>query len=77
VGVRTTNKARRLVASITGVPAHMSVHGRQMRMCEINFLCVHKRLRSKRLAPVLIKEVTRRVNLRGIFQVRRWRGGPY
>ncbi len=37
-------------------------------MCEINFLCVHKKLRSKRLAPVLIKEVTRRVNLRGIFQ---------
>lgn len=35
---------------------------------EINFLCVHKKLRSKRLAPVLIKEVTRRCNLRGIFQ---------
>ena len=29
---------------------------------EINFLCVHKTLRAKRLAPVLIKEVTRRVN---------------
>ena len=27
---------------------------------EINFLCVHKKLRSKRLAPVLIKEITRR-----------------
>jgi hypothetical protein len=25
-------------------------------MAEINFLCVHKRLRSKRLAPVLIKD---------------------
>ena len=37
-------------------------------MCEINFLCVHKKLRSKRLAPVLIKEVTRRVNLRDIWQ---------
>ena len=37
-------------------------------MAEVNFLCVHKKLRSKRLAPVLIKEVTRRVNLRGIFQ---------
>lgn len=34
-------------------------------MAEINFLCVHKKLRSKRLAPVLIKEVTRRVNLCG------------
>ena len=38
------------------------------KMCEINFLCVHKKLRSKRLAPVLIKEVTRRVNCRGMFQ---------
>lgn len=37
-------------------------------MVEINFLCVHKRLRSKRVAPVLIKEITRRVNLEGIFQ---------
>jgi hypothetical protein len=37
-------------------------------MVEINFLCVHKKLRSKRLAPVLIKEITRRVNLNGIFQ---------
>ena len=29
---------------------------------------VHKKLRSKRLAPVLIKEITRRVNRRGLFQ---------
>jgi glycylpeptide N-tetradecanoyltransferase len=29
---------------------------------------VHKKLRSKRLAPVLIKEITRRVNHTGIFQ---------
>ena len=38
---------------------------------EVNFLCVHKKLRSKRLAPVLIKEITRRVNVCGIFQARR------
>ena len=38
------------------------------KMVEINFLCVHKKLRSKRVAPVLIREVTRRVNCRGIFQ---------
>ena len=37
-------------------------------MCEINFLCVHKKLRSKRVAPVLIQEVTRRVNRRDIWQ---------
>ena len=37
-----------------------------MPMVEINYLCVHKKLRNKRLAPVLIKEITRRVNLQGI-----------
>ena len=37
-------------------------------MAEINFLCVHKKLRDKRLAPVLIKEVTRRINRRDIWQ---------
>ena len=42
-------------------------HSEQL-MVEINFLCVHKKLRSKRVAPVLIKEITRRVNLEGIFQ---------
>jgi len=39
-----------------------------MSTVEVNFLCVHKKLRSKRLAPVLIKEITRRVNRRGLFQ---------
>ena len=49
--------------------------GKHVRTCEINFLCIHKKLRSKRLAPVLIKEVTRRVNLDGVFQVRDgWEG---
>jgi len=40
----------------------------KIKTAEINFLCVHKKLRSKRLAPVLIKEVTRRINLRGVWQ---------
>lgn len=37
-------------------------------MVEINFLCVLKKLRNKRMAPVLIMEITRRVNANGIFQ---------
>ena len=41
---------------------------RYKHMVEINFLCVHKKLRSKRVAPVLIREITRRVHLRGLFQ---------
>jgi len=31
-------------------------------------MCVHKKLRSKRLAPVLIQEITRRCYLHGTFQ---------
>ena len=37
-------------------------------MAEVNFLCVHKNLREKRLAPTLIKELTRRVNCRDQWQ---------
>ena len=65
VGVRANNK---LVGFITGIPAHMRVYDADMQMVEINFLCVHKTLRSKRLAPVLIKEITRRINLEDIWQ---------
>lgn len=74
VGVRTTAKGK-LVAGITGVPATLRAHAAELRLCEINYLCIHKKLRAKRLAPVLIKEVTRRVNLRGIFQVGGGGGG--
>jgi glycylpeptide N-tetradecanoyltransferase len=67
VGVRAKPTGK-LVAFITGVPARIRLRETPMDMAEINFLCVHKKLRSKRLAPVLIKEVTRRVNLRGVWQ---------
>jgi len=46
----------------------MNVRGNKIRMAEINFLCVHKKLRTKKLAPVLIQEVTRRVNRMDMWQ---------
>ena len=67
VGVRQVSN-KRLRGFITGIPADMRVRGRSIHMAEINFLCVHKKLRDKRLAPVLIKEVTRRINRRDIWQ---------
>ncbi|KAI1292707.1 glycylpeptide N-tetradecanoyltransferase [Mortierella claussenii] len=67
IGVRVTSN-KKLVAFISGIPQDVRVHSTVKRMVEINFLCVHKKLRSKRLAPVLIKEVTRRTHLEGIFQ---------
>jgi len=78
LGVRVKSNMK-LVGFITGIPASIQVHGDYhqaaepvcdpiIKMVEINFLCVHKKLRSKRLAPVLIKEITRRVNKENIWQ---------
>ncbi|KAE9608146.1 putative glycylpeptide N-tetradecanoyltransferase [Lupinus albus] len=67
IGVRAKT-SKKLVAFITGVPARIRVNDKVVKMAEVNFLCVHKKLRSKRLAPVLIKEVTRRVHLENIWQ---------
>lgn len=66
-GVRVV-KSGRLVGFISAIPGTLNVYQKRQKMVEINFLCVHKKLRSKRLAPVLIREITRRVNLTGIFQ---------
>ncbi|PRP88849.1 glycylpeptide N-tetradecanoyltransferase 2 [Planoprotostelium fungivorum] len=67
IGVRVT-KTKKLIGYITAIPARISVYKKEMNLVEINFLCVHKKLRDKRLAPVLIKEITRRVNLTNIWQ---------
>ncbi|KZO97861.1 N-myristoyl transferase [Calocera viscosa TUFC12733] len=67
VGVRVTS-SKKLVGFISGVPLKLNIRDQVVAATEINFLCVHKKLRSKRLAPVLIKEVTRRVHLEGVFQ---------
>lgn len=67
IGVfQTSNK--KLLAMITGTPAIISINGEEISIAEINFLCVHKKLRNKRLTPVLIKEITRRINLDNIWQ---------
>jgi glycylpeptide N-tetradecanoyltransferase len=47
---------------------HVMLNYRDINGSEVNFLCVHKSLRDQRLAPVLIKEVTRRINLTGVWQ---------
>lgn len=67
VGVRVS-KSKKLVGFISAIPGTIRVYDKLLRIVEINFLCVHKKLRAKRVAPVLIREITRRVNLTGIFQ---------
>nr|XP_027203013.1 glycylpeptide N-tetradecanoyltransferase 2-like [Dermatophagoides pteronyssinus] len=72
VGVRVykpdQKKKGKLVGFISAIPSTIRVYDKVLETVEINFLCVHKKLRSKRMAPVLISEITRRVRLKGIFQ---------
>jgi glycylpeptide N-tetradecanoyltransferase len=67
IGVRAA-KSRQLVATIFGIPTRLRVRSHVLSVVEINFLCVHKKLRSKRLTPTLIKEITRRCHLEGVYQ---------
>ncbi|XP_054860427.1 glycylpeptide N-tetradecanoyltransferase 1-like isoform X2 [Amphiprion ocellaris] len=40
----------------------------EKRVVQVKLLCVHKKLRFKRMTPVLIRELTRRVNQQGLYQ---------
>lgn len=63
IGVRTestSDKTGRLVAFVAGIPVKLNVRSNIIDAVEINFLTIHQKLRGKRLAPVLIKEITRR-----------------
>lgn len=65
IRVADTNK---LVAFISCIPVDLRVRGVTKHCGEVNFMCVHKKLRSKRLAPLLIQEITRQAHLKGVFQ---------
>ena len=65
IGVKYKNK---LLATICGIPMTIRLFDKEIEMIEINFLCIHNKLRNKRLSPVLIKEATRRTNLHNIWQ---------
>ncbi|ORZ26003.1 glycylpeptide N-tetradecanoyltransferase 2-like protein [Absidia repens] len=67
VGVRVASN-KKLVAFISAIPVQLRTFDKSTLMTEINFLNVHKKLRSKRLTPVMIREITRRSHLHGIFQ---------
>jgi len=64
--IKDTDKS--MVGFISGIPVHISVFGKEVSKVEINFLCVHKDYRTHRIAPVLIKEITRRTHLQNIWQ---------
>ncbi|KAI9682046.1 MAG: glycylpeptide N-tetradecanoyltransferase [Caeruleum heppii] len=67
VGVRAT-KSRKLVAFISGVPMQLRVRKNSFGCSEVNFLCIHRKLREKRLTPLLIQEITRRCYMAEVWQ---------
>uniref|UniRef100_A0A8C9C2B7 Glycylpeptide N-tetradecanoyltransferase n=1 Tax=Phocoena sinus TaxID=42100 RepID=A0A8C9C2B7_PHOSS len=60
--------SQKLVGFIIAIPENIRIYDTEKKMLEINFLCVHKKLHSKRVAPVLMREITQRVHLEDIFQ---------
>ena len=60
-------KKKKMVGFIAGLPVKVNIHGTDITLAEIDFLCVKKELRSKRLAPVLIQEVSRRIHMRNMW----------
>ena len=55
---------KKMVGFIAGIPIKINIHGTDMHLAEIDFLCVKKEFRNKRLAPLLIREVSRRIHMR-------------
>lgn len=66
-GVRAT-ETKKLLAFITGIRINVRVMETPIEMGEVNFLCVHPKLRHKKLAPLMIRELTRRINLHNIWK---------
>lgn len=66
--VKDEKKKKKMIGFISGIPVDISIHGTKCKMAEINFLCVNANFRQHRIAPVLIKEVTRRIHCENIWQ---------
>lgn len=56
-----------IVGIICGKVVKMQLNKNAMDVVNINLLCIHPKLRQKRLVPRLIKEITRQFNLKGYF----------
>uniref|UniRef100_A0A3Q2QWD7 Glycylpeptide N-tetradecanoyltransferase n=1 Tax=Fundulus heteroclitus TaxID=8078 RepID=A0A3Q2QWD7_FUNHE len=67
LGVRV-DTTKKLVGFVAAVPADVRIYETKRRLVQVKFLCVHKKLRLKRMTPVLIRELKRRVNQQGLCQ---------
>jgi glycylpeptide N-tetradecanoyltransferase len=66
LGMRTKTGA--LVGFISGVPMSIRHNENVQRWAVVNFLCVHAKLRTKKMASVLIAELARRVRVSHIHR---------
>jgi glycylpeptide N-tetradecanoyltransferase len=62
------SKNKKIMASITCDVKKFFINGKIVKMAETNFLCVHMKLRDKRLAAILVAEELRRTRKLGIPQ---------
>lgn len=49
-----SSKNGKIMATLVGCPKKIMINGQNVKMQETNFLAVHKKLRSKRLAQIVI-----------------------
>ena len=56
----------KIVGFISGIEMYMRVEHDVKKVIQMNFLCVDETMRSKRFAPLLISEIRRIANTRGI-----------
>lgn len=74
LGVRSA-KNQKILAFIAGAPSKITIYAKTtIKAAIMSFLCVHKKLRSKKLTPVLIKEMRRRIQGAG-YQHAVYQGG--
>lgn len=60
-------ESKNLVGFICSYHSQFIINSVELNAVEVNFLCVMRNYRSKRLAPLLISEITRLNNLNGVF----------
>ena len=62
------DETQELIGFISSVPSKIRVCEDVLNMVQINFLCVHDDFRTMGFAPILISEMKRIANIKGIWQ---------
>ena len=67
IGIRES-ETNKLIGYISSVPVTVRVEDRELKMVQINFLCIDSNHRSRGFAPILISEIKRLANCIDIWQ---------